>query len=99
MSVRQTEREVQETIQAAGAEPLGVVGRDGTASRPKRTQSEHVASLEQELKAALGTQVRITHSGRGRGKLVVMFNSHEEFERIRRHLCGPGPSERQGQVG
>jgi ParB family chromosome partitioning protein len=100
MSVRQTERTVQEAIEEADAEqPLGLVGRDGRSSRPKRIQSEHVAQLEQEFKAALGIRVRITHSGRGRGKLVVFFSSHEEFERVRRHVCGISSSEPQSHVG
>lgn len=99
MSVRQTERLVQETVQNADAEPLGVIGRDGKTARPARIQSEHLATLEQEFKAALGTKVQITHSGRGRGKLVVFFSSHEEFERLRLHICGTAPAERSSQVG
>ena len=98
MSVRQTERAVQERIEEADGTPLGVIGRDGKSSRSKRIQSDHLAALEQEFKAALGSRVRITHSGRGRGKLVVLFSSHEEFERIRRHVCGFG-SEPQSHVG
>jgi len=98
LSVRQTEALVQETIQQADAGPIGVVARDGTKSRPRRVPSEHVAALEQELRAALGTKVTITHNSRGRGKLVIHFRSHEEFERIREFLCGPGPAG-QSQVG
>ena len=89
MSVRQTERDVQEAIAEADAEPLGVVGRDGKSTKPRRLQSEHVAALEQEFKSALGSKVRITHSGRGRGKIAIAFATHEEFERLRRHICAP----------
>jgi len=88
LSVRQTEKLVQETIEKSEAGPLGLVGRDGAKSRPKRLRSEHVAGLEQELRAALGTWVTIAHNRQGRGKIVIHFNSHEEFERLRDYLCG-----------
>lgn len=88
LNVRQTEELVQQAIAQADSEPLAVVGRDGTISRAKRTASGHVAALEQEFRAALGTKVKITHTSRGRGKLVIHFSSHEEFARIREHICG-----------
>jgi len=75
------------------------VGCDGTTSRPRRLKSEHIAALEQELRIALGTKVKITHTSRGRGKVVIHFASHQEFERLRQHICGPGPSYAHGQVG
>jgi len=99
LSVRRTEALVQESIEEADAEPLSVVGRDGTSSRPRRVRSGHLAALEQEFRIALGTKVRITHTSRGRGKLVIYFASHEEFERLRQHLCDPGQSFTRGQVG
>jgi len=99
LSVRRTEALVQETIEQADAEPLAVVGCDGTTSRPQRLKSEHIAALEQELRIALGTKVKITHTSRGRGKVVIHFASHEEFERLRQHIGGPGPSYAHGQVG
>lgn len=98
LSVRQTEALVQESIQKADARPMAVVGRDGATSRPRRTSSEHLAALEQQLRAALGTKVNITHNSRGRGKLVIHFASHEEFERLRALLCAEGRTG-QSQVG
>jgi len=99
LSVRQVETLVQETIEQADAEPLRVVGRDGSASRARRLPSEHVAALEQQFRAALGTKVKLTHSSRGRGKLVIHFSSHEEFERVREHICGPAEPAAHTQVG
>jgi ParB family chromosome partitioning protein len=90
LSVRRTEALVQETIERADAEPLSLVGRDGTTSRPHRPKSEHLAALEQEFRIALGTRVKITHTSRGRGKLVVHFASHQEFERLRQQICHGG---------
>jgi len=99
LSVRQTEALVQEMIDAADAEPLSVIGRDGRKSRPARGQSEHLAALEQEFRAALGLIAKLSHNARGRGKLVVHFRNHEEFEQLRRHICDPGRPAAQSHAG
>ena len=99
LSVRRTEALVQEAIAAADAEPPDVIGFDGTSSRPRRPRSEHLAALEQEFRVALGTQVKITHTRGGRGKLVIHFASHDEFERLRRHICDPDQTLPRSQVG
>ena len=84
LSVRQTESLVQEAIAQADAEPLAVAGN---VTRSRRS-SQHLAELEQEFRAALGLKVKLTESGRGKGKLVIPFSTHEEFERIRDVICG-----------
>lgn len=89
LNVRQTESLVQETIAAADREPLSVVDRDGTATRSRPGRSEHIRALEQELKTALGMKVSLTHNAKGRGKLVIHFANHDEFERLRRHIAEP----------
>ena len=86
-SVRETERQVRETIDQADAEPLAVIGADGK-SRPAKKGNAQIAALEQEFRSALGTKVKLTHNAKGRGKLVIQFTSHDEFERLRRHLTG-----------
>jgi ParB family chromosome partitioning protein len=97
LSVRQTESMVQDVIRQADAEPLAIVGRDGEKTRVIRPTSEHVTALEQQFRAALGTKVAIRHSKGGRGKLVIQFRNHEEFERVRQHICGPAlPSQAAG---
>ncbi len=68
-------------------------------SPPPRRASDHVAALEQEFRAALGVRVKITHDARGRGKVVIVFGSHEEFEQIRRQICDGGRALRKGQAG
>lgn len=90
MSVRQTEAAVQDLIHQADAEPLALVGRDGAKSRAGRPQNEHVAALEQQFRAALGLKVALKQSARGRGRLVIQFRSHEEFEHLLSFLCEPG---------
>jgi len=99
LNVRQTESLVQKAIETADAEPLSVVGRDGQSATPRRAGSEHLAALEQELRLALGTKVQLTHNARGRGKLVIHFSTHEEFERLRRHLVDPHPPNAQTEAG
>ena len=58
------------------------------AGKPSRRPSDHIAALEQEFRTALGVRVKITHDARGRGKLVIAFGSHEEFDQVRSHICG-----------
>lgn len=99
LSVRRTESLVHESIEEADAEPLGVFREDGATVRPRRLRSDHLAALEEEFRMALGTRVKITHSSRGRGKVVIHFSSHEEFDRLRRHLCDPDKSYPAGEVG
>ena len=90
LNVRQTEAMVQQMIDSADAEPLAVIDREGRSEKAGRPQNEHIAALEQQFRAALGMKkVKITHNARGRGKLVVHFRNHEEFERILEHICGP----------
>ena len=98
LSVRQTEAMVQEIIDRADREPLSVIGRDGKPSRVRKGATEHVAALEQQIRSALGTRVKLTHDAHGKGKLVIHFQSHEEFERIRQQICARR-SDREAQVG
>jgi ParB family chromosome partitioning protein len=97
MSVRETERLVQEIIRAEDAEPLGVVGQ--SAAKGQRTRNEQIASLEQQLRLALGTKTDIHQTSRGRGRIVIHFTSHEEFERIRTLLSDGGGLELHRRAG
>jgi len=97
LNVRQTESMVQEIVAGAKSPPLGVIDREGKQVRTGRTQSEHLASLEQQFRAALGVKVSISHNAKGRGKVVIHFDSHEEFERLRQYICEPArPSVQAG---
>ena len=98
-NVRQTETAVQEAIRSADGEPPSVISIDGARPGRRGAVSEHIAALEQEFRAALGAKVRITHTRAGRGKLVIHFTSHEEFERLRRDICAGGRPEPKIEVG
>jgi ParB family chromosome partitioning protein len=99
LSVRQTEALVQETIATADHGPVGIVSNDGATGKAPRRISDHVAALEQEFRTALGVRVKITHDARGRGKVVIAFGSHEEFDQVRKHICDGGQGMRKSQAG
>ena len=99
LSVRVTEQLVSEMIRTTdGQQPLGVVGESGTGAS-KRTRSEHVASLEQDLRTALGTKVDIREGTKGKGRIVIHFNSHEEFNRLKDELSGQPADHHQNRAG
>jgi ParB family chromosome partitioning protein len=82
LSVRDVERFVSEQVGDEG-EDVEII--PGPGAKP-RTKSENLASLEQELRHALGMKVEIRANARGRGKLVIHFQSHDEFDRLRELL-------------
>jgi len=79
LSVRETEALVRRLQAPAGSasRPDGV---DGAARDP------NVGRLEQELSEKLGAQVAIQQGSRGKGKLVVSYNSLDELDGILAHI-------------
>ncbi len=49
--------------------------------REQPVKDPHIKDLEQRLKKALGTDVRIIEKGK-KGKIEIIFNSHDEFQRL-----------------
>jgi len=99
LSVRAIEQLVAECIHQADVHSLSVIDENGQ-SHPvskKRTRRGQLGSLEQELKAALGTKVQISQTTKGKGKIVIHFANHDEFERLRGQITHQ-PIE-QAQVG
>ncbi len=80
LSVRSTEQQVSEHIQASEPDTIQF---PITAPKHKPTKSEQIAALEQELKRELGTKVEIRQTSRGRGRVIIHFQSVDEFERLR----------------
>jgi len=87
LNVRQTESLVQQMLDAADQDEGAVPGPTGKSGRSRRAPSEHVLALEQEFRSALGAKVKLVHTRSGRGRLVIFFRNHEEFERIRQQIC------------
>ena len=97
LSVRTTEELVHDSIHRADREPLLIVTSDGESQPP--TRSGHLAELEQLLRAALGTKVDIRQTAKGRGRIVIHFAGHEEFERLEEYLCRRDLRTEQRQIG
>jgi ParB family transcriptional regulator, chromosome partitioning protein len=84
LSVRQVEEEVREKLNAS--DPDGTV-RFPAGSGPDKSKGgqgvgNHILDLQQQLRELLGTKVEIRMKGKDAGKLVISFQSHDEFSRI-----------------
>ena len=89
-SVRNTEDYVRELVQTGqAADPnWNAVGQDGQV-RPVAKQSEQLMQLEQDFRERLGgLKVKLTQANeKGKGKLVISFANHAEFEMIYGMIC------------
>ncbi len=66
LSVRSVEDLVQQTVQAADApQPLRLVTGDAEPRPVRKSRSQHLAALEQQFRAALGTKVDIREAAKG----------------------------------
>ena len=74
LSVRQTEQLVKRLLTGA------------PAKRPERRVSPDIKRLQDKLTEQLGARVQIQHQPNGRGKLVIQYNSADEFEGILEHI-------------
>ncbi len=95
LSVRNVESLVNAAIHAGSEEGATPSATNNAAAKRMRTRTAHLASLEQELRTALGAKVEIVTSPRGRGRIVVHFSGHEEFERLFAQLRGADGTQRQ----
>ena len=77
LSVRETEQLVRRmTSPDAGKKPKAeAAGKDGDIRR-----------LEQDMTDKLGAKVRIDHTKKGSGKLVISYNSLDELDGILKHI-------------
>ena len=80
LSVRATEKLVSERI--ANEYPTDRV----SGFRSQQPKDAQIEALEQELRLALGTSVRIKTGAKNRGQLVISFKGNNEFERLRELL-------------
>jgi len=68
----------------------------GKAERVARNRDRQIEALQQELRMALGTGVKIKKGAKDRGQIVITFRDGDEFERLRELLLGyPGPNVRK----
>ena len=78
LSVRKTEVVVRATLRGDVTLPF----RPPAEARPGRSPTNHVISLQDQLRDLLGARVDIRLRGEESGKIVIQFKSNDEFERI-----------------
>jgi ParB family chromosome partitioning protein len=53
---------------------------------PEKGIDPNIRQLQDDLSQRLGTRVQIQHSARGKGKLVLAYNSLDELDGILSHI-------------
>jgi ParB family chromosome partitioning protein len=76
LSVRQTESLVRRLIAEAGL----------TSGATTKLVDPDINNLEENLAGKLGAKVMIQHTAKGRGRLVVKYNSLDELDGILSHI-------------
>jgi len=74
LTVRQTEAYVRHLLSAA------------SKPRPNKAMDPNIRSLQDDLAQRLGSKVQIQHSAKGKGKLVLSYNSLDELDGILGHI-------------
>jgi ParB family chromosome partitioning protein len=77
LSVRETEQLARRIMTGQGAQ------KKSSAATP---QNADIRRLETDISEKLGAKVRIEHSNKGMGKLVVAYNSLDELDGILKHI-------------
>ncbi len=85
LSVRKTEAAVREILKQAEIIPFD---QSQSASGKPKSQplSNHVQSLQDQLRDTLGAKVEIQLRGKESGKITIHFQTNDDFERIIRNL-------------
>jgi ParB family chromosome partitioning protein len=76
LSVRETEALVRRML----------TRKDDDEDREPPRKDPNIGRLEQELAGKLGAKVQVQHSAKGRGKLVINYNSLDELDGILEHI-------------
>jgi ParB family chromosome partitioning protein len=79
LSVRETEALVKR-LQSGGGKKGGNTSNSGSRLDPD------IRRLQDDLGTRLGAKVAIQHSAKGRGKLIISYNSADELEGILGHI-------------
>jgi ParB family chromosome partitioning protein len=77
MSVRETERLVKRMLESGGSKK--------SAKRPVQVDGD-IRRLEREVSDKLGAKVKVEHSKKGSGKLVISYNNLDELDGILKHI-------------
>ena len=74
MSVRQTEAFVRSLLEKP------------TNPAPEKKIDPNIRQLQDDLSQTIGAKVQINHTARGKGKLVLSYNSLDELDGILSHI-------------
>jgi ParB family chromosome partitioning protein len=77
LSVRDTERLVKHMLESKGSK---------TRSKPVAAADADIRRLEVEVSEKIGARVRVEHTRKGSGKLVIPYNSLDELDGILKHI-------------
>ena len=75
LSVRETERLVKRMVEGKGR-----------SSKPAPAANADIRRLEIEVSERLGAKVRVEHTKKGSGRLVIGYNSLDELDGILKHI-------------
>jgi len=78
LSVRETEQLVRRMQQAAAA--------SAAPDKPKTAPDPNIRNLQENLSTKIGAKVDIQYTARGKGKLVIHYNSLDELDGILEHI-------------
>jgi len=81
LSVRRTEEIVREILKA-GTLPLPTESAESDEATQKPTPSNHVLSLQENLRDVLGARIDIRQKKNHSGQIVIHFGNNDDFERI-----------------
>jgi len=84
LNVRQTEAMVSTGVPSVAKTRY----RKDSAEFPPESRAPHFVELEDHLKTRFGTSVLIKTRTKGRGQIVIDYNSPEEFERVSELIRG-----------
>jgi len=56
------------------------------AAKSKSQQDPHLDQLERQISDKLGAPIKIQHSSKGKGKLVIQYNSLDELDGVLKHM-------------
>jgi ParB family chromosome partitioning protein len=83
-SVRKTEQAVRELQQ--GPATIDIGSKPPSESPATVEPNNHVRSLVDQLRSHLGLKIEIRQTGKETGKIIIPFESNDDFQRIVRHL-------------
>lgn len=84
LNVRATEAAVRDLLASKDSNRETVTFNPALKPKPERTQ--HVVSLQNQLRDLLGVPVEIKLRGKESGQVIITFRSNDDFERLLRSL-------------